>query len=353
MVLDAETGTELWSVPQRPDAYSEAVGVGEGLVVVSTGRCTSNGLNARHLTAYDARTGERRWRTKRSAVAPNGRATRIANGVITLSGNRYLGIDATDGSLQWALDPQEGVWGVATSARDVFLNAGPVMGSNDRRTGNRRWVFPAQEDPEWSATPQRTVLATNHRTTVLASGAFDYGLVANTQPTTLFVLDARTGKERARATVAAPGEPHAFGGVALGDVIAVVDAASIVGIDLETGAERWRLPLAHDPRTGYEMLSFDGGRVGVLAPSPEQEIVAFDVRTGEQLWTHADGGSFQSSGPQDSLILASFDPSQLVSLDPRTGAERWRAEYETEHGGTPTAEGAGSVVTLSQLCSSR
>ncbi|HVV82968.1 MAG TPA: PQQ-binding-like beta-propeller repeat protein [Kofleriaceae bacterium] len=128
----------------------------------------------------------------------------------------------------------------------------------------------------------------------------------------------------------------ANGGPAVADGVVVValadrargDGASVVGLDLATGAVRWRHP-THAPVPSSPAI--DGG----LAVLAEQDgtIEAVDVATGAHRWSFALGAGLPSRATtlwaaptiSDGLVHVAVQ-DRLVALELATGHPRWKQE---------------------------
>ena len=120
----------------------------------------------------------------------------------------------------------------------------------------------------------------------------------------------------------------AIGMVARDEVLVFLDESSvgpsIVGVDLSTLRERWRVPLDATARSG---VTVDDATA--YAADEKGTVYAVSLATGALLWTANTIGRVE--GPlavADATVYAvARDPDQqlvqLVALDPQTGDERW------------------------------
>ena len=172
----------------------------------------------------------------------------------------------------------------------------------------------------------------------------------------LVAYDRRTGAEAWRQTIVGPCTVVAAGDRVYcpGDFLYVLDA--------ETGRELWRYGTGR-AEDSFQLVdaSADADRVyvGVSgAPEGTGRFVAVDARTGELVWER----SFEGPGwkgvqmraalitPEGDLLVSfsgEYDPPSifsaavLASLEPATGAERWRVVD-----GGPTTNREGSDLAL-------
>jgi|GEM_PF-2600565 len=129
-------------------------------------------------------------------------------------------------------------------------------------------------------------------------------------------------------------------------------SADLVGLDLATGAELWRRT---DDQSSSPFLAIDGVAV-LLAPSA---ATAIDLRTGEELWTHpADSVVYFSMPVTDGDVVVLADRSagrlELVAVDLRNGEDRWRMAAPTGLSSVGlTSRKAILMITTEQLIAYR
>jgi outer membrane protein assembly factor BamB len=151
--------------------------------------------------------------------------------------------------------------------------------------------------------------------------------------------DARTGALRWSHLTG----PNAFvTAVGNGMVVVAPQYGPLIGLELATGRERWRFPLAADQ--GPESGTIAGGTLFVGTSFPAEGnvdppvVYALDLASGRQRWrTVLDPGTdLQWAGPvvdggqvlvADTLSHEGSAPaSHLHALDAATGRRRWRAD---------------------------
>jgi outer membrane protein assembly factor BamB len=122
---------------------------------------------------------------------------------------------------------------------------------------------------------------------------------------------------------------HCLTPIAIGETAIVVTGepgrgdATLVGLDLFTGAEKYKTPLnapiaaAPSAANGRVLVSTTGPRRGALA--------LFDAETGEAIFSVADPGVGAGGGvlALDRMLLVNAPDGKLSALDLATGATRW------------------------------
>ena len=125
---------------------------------------------------------------------------------------------------------------------------------------------------------------------------------------------------------------HASPAVAGGLVVAATLAGRIFAIDENTGTLRWSrssgppLPLNTRPAGGWDILVSSPTVVGdtVFIGSPDGNLYALDLASGDQIWQAATGGRIRAtpSVSGDLVVVGSWN-GRVYAFDRRTGAERW------------------------------
>ncbi len=150
----------------------------------------------------------------------------------------------------------------------------------------------------------------------------------------LHAYDAATGRQRWRFQC--PDFPHSAP-LVVGDVV-LANVDSIVGVDVASGLERWRLtrkflemppPLAAWADIVYQVYA------GVLA---------LDLADGSTRWSAKEGSWLSSTLVAEGLFCTSANDSEqtLVALDAVTGTERWRF-LSTGNSAYPVAAYSGTI----------
>ncbi len=149
-----------------------------------------------------------------------------------------------------------------------------------------------------------------------------------------------------------------------GDRVYVVGATGrMFCFDVETGAVRWQKDYVAEYGTSVPVWGIvsaplvDGDRLlTVVGGEPDALVVAFDKRTGEELWraieVEAEMGYAQpviyEAGGVRQLIV--WHPQALASLDPETGELYWEQPWDVSMGVTvATPVRSGNYLLVSQF----
>ncbi len=118
-------------------------------------------------------------------------------------------------------------------------------------------------------------------------------------------------------------------------------ATSLIALDAETGAEKWRIP--HVPSDSSPLIQEGMVFIGTFG----EGLKALDAATGEQIWQFLAGDvAVPDSAPPESfdsapvivdgtLYTGSGPYGGLYALDPATGEERWRFDTLGAAGTSP------------------
>jgi outer membrane protein assembly factor BamB len=283
-----------------------------------------------------------------------------ASGIIVATGGRLgspiPGLDARTGKLRWKIS--ESFLGVSNSlvfATSANVDTGGSLDAYDRRSGSRRWTFPNAADTSWSNTFD--VVAADRGTVVVANGPYLTHGGGAQSPTTMFVLDARSGRERSRFVVGEPAIPFSDFGIHDG-VLVYADGGNAVGRDLKDGAVRWTHPSPQAspvseggvPRSTIG-LSADGATVFVGSARGFSDVL--DTRTGALRWT-AEPVRFLKAATRREVFVADADQG-IAALDAKTGHERWKRNtlrvFDERPGFEVDVAASGSTVAVSPICS--
>ena len=148
------------------------------------------------------------------------------------------------------------------------------------------------------------------------------------------------------------------------DRVYVVGATGIlVCLDVATGEPLWQTDYVTDYNTSVTPWGVTsaplvhGDRViAIVGGEPDALVVAFDKRTGNEIWrslrVQSDAGYGQpviyEAGGKHQLIV--WHPSALSSLDPETGDIFWEQPWDAPYGMTvATPVKSGSYLMVSQL----
>ena len=157
---------------------------------------------------------------------------------------------------------------------------------------------------------------------------------ASPSPADLVGVATVDGHEVWRVALAAPQGPWPTGDATAGGIGAVLvagtDHAELAGLELTTGAARWRAeprsdPVAHGPDV-------------VILGSTTGSLQAIDRRTAVERWVSPSAGGVDSAVVEGDVVVAAGSGGTLA-VDLATGVERWRGEA-LQH----LVAGAGVVV---------
>jgi outer membrane protein assembly factor BamB len=178
-------------------------------------------------------------------------------------------------------------------------------------------------------------------------------------------LDAKDGKilwkhaYDCKYEVSYPAGPRTTPVVDNGRVYTLGTMGDLLCLDAATGAERWVRNLAKDYEAPVQTWGFsssplvDGDKLICLVGGKGSLVVAFNKKTGEELWkslTAKEQGYCPpiiiEAGGKRQLIV--WVPSGLHSLDPETGKPYWSEKYNAQAGmtiGTPRQDGDNLFVS--------
>jgi hypothetical protein len=326
LALSSSDGSQVWAASSAPapdgtSLYQASNGdslavTPEGGTVLVVGDDDSYYTNEDYHTQYtirsiDAQSGV--WGWEQTLPAPDDSGGYVARLVTSADGstlglpfnNDVYGLSTSGGHFTWHVHAGEaaglaGAVSVMNVAGSGFVVAGSAVATNatseyltqalDATTGASRWVS----------------------TFSSGDGGFGelYGSASSPDGTTLYLTGATTDGS---------------------NVLALTIAA-----DAHSGAERWRS--TYRPSTGSEAQTFsvavsaDGSRVyavGQEAPTPNHGdvtlVIAYDARTGAQLWTSLPGG-YGGDGvavARDGSSVYIAGDHVIASINSTTGTARW------------------------------
>jgi outer membrane protein assembly factor BamB len=317
VVAVAPNGTVRWRA-EMDDSATSRVGVADGTVYAGT--------NEGHVYAFDAATGDRRWRTNvgewvtRGPTLVNGRvcAVTLRNGLVAL--------DAT-GTVQWrATDVDAGTDPVVVGGRllcdherEAVVALGPADGSLD-------WRAPVD------GRMREGVRTVGDRA------------VVGTRTGTVHELDPETGAERWRFTT----KPRRFASPVVGQRFAYAGGRGdhTTGIVLDKGKRKWSVrhpgwtPDSPAVLDSLVVSGSEGGDLNAtepydypdvpteLTPTPTEDdgtTVHTDPAPPEEAWTTALDARVRSSVAfADGTAVVGTDDG-LAAVAVGDGSVRWRA----------------------------
>jgi outer membrane protein assembly factor BamB len=297
------------------------------------------------LYAYDPTSGDRRW-----AASLDGPGFAVTDGVVT-SGTEAVAL--ADGADLWTYEPGD----VIESAPAVVDNT-LYVGSDDHRlyavaadAGTVEWSLrtngiiraapTVDDDTVYIGTLEGTVYAVargdgSERWTcdtgdtvqwggALADGVFYPG----TFDSTVLALDAADGTELWRTDV---GRPFVTGAPSVGDGAVVAGNNGVLkAFETADGSERWGHTFGGEEGRVQSDAAVAGGRAYVHIG---QSLFAFDIASGEEVWSRAIGRSNSAPAVREGTVYASVDGG-VYAFDATDGADVWHA---------PIAQGRDIVV---------
>jgi len=327
--FDTTTGTLRWSASLDLDDPLPVI-VGDAVVVANHDTRTGVG----HVHLYALADGKERWVTPlliapvaepdsndhdRSAplLAVDGNTLTVETG----SGTSLAGIDLRSGEIAWQYDTKGTllkVQPVEATGRVVVLSGG-----TDDDVIERHVEVLSTETGErvWSAETNDNTFVVNGDDVLVADGSADAWKA----------IDITGGATR--WSNFAEGSSI----LAISDRFAVTEVLSV--FDLSTGELSWR--------TGVYQESDDLHVVGdvVLADSSAHRPTAYDLATGETLWTLDDDGFIVEVIEQSGTVLTQND--DVVELrDIRTGAVLWTLTVGDKIGVGARTDSAGNLYII-------
>ncbi|MEM7353555.1 MAG: PQQ-binding-like beta-propeller repeat protein, partial [Acidobacteriota bacterium] len=173
-----------------------------------------------------------------------------------------------------------------------------------------------------------------------------YTMTSDGETDAVVALDQQSGEERWRADAGPtrPGGPGQLAGpsstpaVAHGKVFALTPSGRLMALAADDGSIRWQRDLVADlgaevPQYGIATAPLiDGQRVIVLVGGEEAYLAAFDVATGELVWSegHGEGTSYASPikatlGSLEQILVPSGNA--LYAVDPSDGNLLWSYDH--------------------------
>ncbi|MEF8852023.1 MAG: PQQ-binding-like beta-propeller repeat protein [Haloarculaceae archaeon] len=289
----------------------------------------------RAVVAHDPGSGDRRWE-----AALDGPGFAVTEGVVTTGTGA---VSLADGSDLWRYEPGDvvesapavvdnrlyvgsddhHVYAVAANAgtvewhtrTDGIVRAAPTVDEDtvyvgtlegtvyafDRSDGSERWTFDTGDTVQWGA-----ALADG----VLYPGLFD---------STVLALDADDGAELWRTD---PGSPFVTAAPAVGDGAVVAGRNGVLkAFETADGSERWSHTFGGKEGRVQSDAAIAGGRAYVHVG---KSLYAFDLASGDEVWSRETGRSNSAPAVRDDVVYASTDGG-VYAFDAATGSEVWQA----------------------------
>lgn len=240
----------LWKEDTAGEIYTSAA-ISNGMVYVGT--------KSGFLVAYDARSGETKWRYDLGDYIVRSSPAVVDNTVYVGAGFAVYAIDAEHGTLRWRFQTR----------------------------------YQGQSSP------------------AVADGI----VYIASQEGYIYAIDARTGTEDWHYQ--AEGLVFSSPAIANGAVIFGCDDGNVYAIGTRDGDQLWRFP------TGGAVYSSPAVVNGIVyVASQSHFLFALDAKSGSVIWHYGVGGS-SSPAVANGVVYFGGDDGGLYALDARTGAVRW------------------------------
>jgi outer membrane protein assembly factor BamB len=121
----------------------------------------------------------------------------------------------------------------------------------------------------------------------------------------------------------------------------------ILAVDAATGTKKW----FSAPAEGQNIVAPAVDEVGVYIPIGENQVLALDRLTGEELWRFRGAGSFEASPTlsEGRLYLGSAEGKTFYCIDARTGRVIWKSEQDLDPFNVPVASRGMVVFSVRDL----
>ena len=258
------------------------------------------------------------WRVDVESAVQSQAAVDQGTVYVTTDGGAIIALDAKTGAERWVHDAGEEGLTSSPAVSDglaIVVTVGGRVLAVDAASGSEVWR--RDEDAAPNSMP------------AVADGVVYVGTDAGT----LLALDARTGEDVWAYDADAP----------------VTRSPAVGGGRVFVGSENGRLH-AVEASTGRAAWTFDsaGGLLGtpafahglvyaVTLNEPHSQVIAFDVRTGDEAWRFAPDhrtGLRPVVVGSDELYVVDRS-GWFYALDPRSGVARWSWSQESEIGAAP------------------
>ncbi|WP_137284358.1 outer membrane protein assembly factor BamB family protein [Halorussus salinisoli] len=256
--------------------------------------------------AFDAETGETRWRRELDGHSTFPRA--VDGTAYVPDGDRLLALDATDGSERWRLRGESiDFRSLAIGDRTVFAVDDARVTAVDATNGDERWTTEVGSDGR------------------LRGPTLDGERVYLGGHRGFYALDRETGREQWNAETQ-PGERAWAAGVRNGLLVGWSEQA-VYGLRVADGTRRWRT--SHDDTRPFPTMGTVGDDTAYVWG---QSLAAIDLRTGEKRWTfQTDTVRGNSPELHGGSVYFPTD-EEFVALDADSGRERWRTDDRSQLG---------------------
>jgi outer membrane protein assembly factor BamB len=326
-----ENPTVRWTASPADDrsTWSWVVGTAETVYTATD----------RSIHAFDAATGERRWRTDSIGTLPwSDRGTRVETGPALAEDRLLVGASVS----QYALDPDDGraAWQYETnSSLAASLLAGntayvsSLVGTGDRlvaldaRSGLERW----RTRPDTGVHPNAYTDGHVVGPTIDGDGAVG-------------AVDAATGETTWTRDLPFHRGYWLLAGFCIADGTVYVGTEPVYALGLEDGATRWSASLGAADAESRPVS--DGSRV-YLAAGEAGRVLALDAATGEEAWRVAvpDAVGWGAPALAGGTLYVGIEGG-VLALDAATGEERFRVRKPERAGLANSPVVAGGTLYL-------
>lgn len=282
--LDARTGERKWHSKREKGIYSAPTVVNDTLYV---------GADAGNFYAVDVKTAKEKWRHVRPDNSTAEDSPVVADGLVyyTAQGNLYA-LDAETGQSRWSYETTADRLSALTLGEEsVYLAVGGYILSFDSKSGKQKWILPIKEGL-WAAL-------------VVANGLIyfrDHEKHIRTVDEKTGQLQPKPGNDpQAGTRLAIDGQTIYFGGLTRGNVYA---------IDATTRETKWKF----SPGVPCRGPVVGGGLVYLTCQ--DGRLYALDAGTGKKRW------STSAKKTQLSYPVVTDDAIYFISDDGKVYAVR-------------------------------
>ncbi|WP_141576653.1 PQQ-binding-like beta-propeller repeat protein [Actinomadura sp. WMMA1423] len=285
LAFDARTGEPRWKY-RAAQRIVTGPAVASGLVYAFS----QDGV----LHAVDARTGKLRWQR---TVGGTQADPIVAGGLVYCGGDALNALDASGGAVRWRRGGADRTPAVADGA--VYVPGGKSLSAYDASTGRPRWTYPSPKGVQ---------------DTAAANGIVCF---ADFQGEKIHAVDARTGKRRWTFDT---GETATSRPVVADGAVYVCDfGGKVSALDPATGTMRWQVQLEGEI---HENPVLTGGTLYV--PSgvySDGGVYAIEAGAGRKVWRfRTDEGIESGPAVGDGIVYTGCKDGYLYALDARGGS---------------------------------
>ncbi len=279
-----------------------------------------------HVSALDAGSGERVWRTdlaersRRDKDAFGGGVAYADGKVYVASGYRFVAaLDAATGKLLWRTRVESPVHGAPTvdGGRVFVVNVDDELEAFNAETGAQDWTYQALTEPARILSASAPAAAGETIIAGFASGELVALRAANGNEEWTATL-SRTSRTNALSEIRdIAGRPVIYNGM----VVAGSHSGVFAAVDLRTGDARWTLPVT------TITTPWPAGDV-VFIVSQAGEVICASRDNGQVYWINELNKGLKRKkrslyfGPvlANGRLIVVSDKGKVLALDPKTGA---------------------------------